>query len=349
MAESPLPVPLRFLAAPAAMVYARVMARRNMAFDRGRGVVELDRTVVSVGNLTLGGTGKTPMVKKIVRALQAAGRSPAIAMRGYGARRGASDEAEEYRAELGEVPVVAQSNRLEGLLQLFATPRGETVDTVVLDDGFQHRRIARQFDLVLVDASRQPLKDRIFPAGTLREPLESLARADAVVITHAESVAGSEVDHLQRELGAISGGIPVSVARHAWASLRVVESGTARAEPLTWLRGRRSTAACAIGNPRAFVEAVRQATGAVVDEFIRPDHDPFAASTVGALVSGLTRSAAAAVVVTAKDWSKLRHVRPELWPCPVVIPELELRFDRGWESLERSILEASVPEDAGDA
>lgn len=339
-------MPLRFLAAPAAMVYARVMARRNSAFDRRRGVVEIDRTVLSVGNLSLGGTGKTPMVKRIVRSLLAAGRRPAIAMRGYAAGKGYSDEAAEYAAEFPEVPVVAQADRLDGLLRLFATSEGHRIDTVVLDDGFQHRRIARQFDLVLIDASKDPLHDRIFPAGTLREPLESLARADAVVITHAESVARPELETLERELAAISGGLPIAVARHVWSGLRVFERGVERRESLTWLRGKRTVAACGIGNPGAFVAALKQATGAAVDEFIRPDHDPFAPATVKALLQRAQSNAAGAVVLTAKDWAKLRQVRSDAWPCPVVVAELDIQFDRGWEALEPSLLGARVPPEA---
>ena len=90
----------------------------------------------------------------------------------------------------GLLPVVAQPDRLEGLLRLFARV-GDEVDCIVLDDGFQHRRIARQFDVVLSDASRDPFTERCLPSGWLREPVSSLARADAVVLTHAEMVDSS--------------------------------------------------------------------------------------------------------------------------------------------------------------
>lgn len=347
MAESPLPRALRFLGPPIAVVYASVVARRNRAFDAGRGVVEIDRPVVSVGNLTLGGTGKTPLVKKIVRELTDAGRSPAIAMRGYAARAGVSDEASEYAAALAGVPVVAQANRLEGLLDLFATPEGLAVDSVVLDDGFQHRRIARQLDIVLIDASREPLRDRLFPAGTLREPLESLTRADWLVITHAERVGATELDALVRQLAVIGGGLPIAIARHGWSSLRVIDRGSERAERVAWLHGKRCVAACGIGNPSAFVAAVRGATACNVDEFVRPDHDPFSNATIAELLRLVQRSAAAAIVVTEKDWAKLRRVKPEAWPCPVVIPELDLDFDRGWKELREAIRAVRVdPSDA---
>jgi tetraacyldisaccharide 4'-kinase len=340
MAESPLPRALRFLGPPASAVYAIVMARRNRAFDAGRGVVEIDRPVISIGNLTLGGTGKTPLVKKVVRELRGAGWRPAIAMRGYAAKAGFSDEAAEYAAALEDVPVVAQANRLEGLLDLFATPEGKGVDAVVLDDGFQHRRIARQLDIVLIDASKDPLRDRVFPAGTLREPLESLARADWAVITHAETVRPTDLDALVKQLAAIGGGIPIAIARHAWSSLRVIDRGAEREEPVAWLRGKRVVAACGIGNPAAFIASVKAATASNVEEFVRPDHDPFSVATTGALLNLAQRSAAAAIVVTAKDWAKLRRVKPDAWPCPVVIPQLDLAFDRGWDELREAVLNA---------
>lgn len=349
MAESPLPAALRFLGPPISAVYAMAMARRNRAFDAGRGVVEIDRPVISVGNLTLGGTGKTPLVKKIVRELLHAGRAPAIAMRGYAAVRGMSDEAAEYAEALEGVPIVAQANRLEGLLALFATPEGQRIDTVVLDDGFQHRRIARQLDIVLIDASKEPLRDRVFPAGTLREPLESIARADAVVVTHAERVSAGDLGTLVRQLSAIAGGIPIAITRHAWSSLRVFEragDGIAeRQEPVSWLRGKAVVAACGIGNPGAFLASARSATGARVEEFIRRDHDPFTGSTIAALLNAVQRVSAAAVVVTAKDWAKLRHVKPDAWPCAVVVPELELVFEQGWEPLRDAFLHARVDDD----
>ncbi|HRQ74118.1 MAG TPA: tetraacyldisaccharide 4'-kinase, partial [Phycisphaerales bacterium] len=148
----------------AAMVYGAAIARRNRAFDAGRGVVTLDRPVISVGNLSTGGTGKSPTVAWVVRTLREAGRDPCIAMRGYRSRDGVSDEAEEYRAAFDDLPVVARPDRLQGLIELFASERGGRVDAVVLDDGFQHRCIARALDLVLIDATRDPFADAMIPA-----------------------------------------------------------------------------------------------------------------------------------------------------------------------------------------
>lgn len=338
----PLPRPLRFLAAPLAAGYARIIRSRNKAFDAGRGVVEIDRPVISVGNLSVGGTGKTPMVAWVVKSLLDAGHRPAIAMRGYaGGNSGASDEAEEYRASLADVPVVAQPDRTAGLLSLFATEEGEACDCVVLDDGFQHRKIARQLEIVLVDATRDPFSDRLLPSGWLREPVESLRRAGVVVLTHAESVSLSDVARLKRDIAKIAPQTRLAVARHAWASLVVARPAGEQEESVVWLRGKRVIAACGIGNPRPFVRAVSEASGNPAIEFVRPDHDPFVPRTLEKLVAEARQSGADAIVVTGKDWAKLKRVRPGAWPCPVVRAKLELRFDEGGEAVKTAVLDAA--------
>lgn len=341
--SSPLPGALRVLAGPLSAGYARIIGSRNAKFDAGRGVVEIDRPVISVGNLSVGGTGKTPMVAWIVRTLEEVGHRPAIAMRGYARSGGSgeSDEAEEYRAAFSGVPVVAQPDRLAGLLALFATPAGERCDCVVLDDGFQHRRLARQLDIVLVDATRDPFSDRLLPSGWLREPVGSLKRAGMVVLTHAESAPPSVLATMKREIGRINPAIKIAVARHKWTSLSVAGVDGERDEPVAWLRGKRVVAACGIGNPGPFVKSVADAAGNPPTEFVRPDHDPFTPRTLRSLVDTASETGADAIVVTAKDWSKLKRVRPDAWPCPIVRANLEIAFDDGGEMVKRAVLEAA--------
>lgn len=340
--SSPLPGALRVFARPLAAGYARIIGSRNAAFDAGRGVVEIDRPVISVGNLSVGGTGKSPTVAWVVRALVEAGHHPAIAMRGYGGGASGSDEAEEYRESLDGVPVIAQPDRLAGLLALVATEQGERCDCVVLDDGFQHRRIARQLDIVLVDATRDPFSDRLLPSGWLREPVASLARAGVVVLTHAESVPAAKVSSLKRDVSRIKPALKIAVARHVWKSLSVVGAeGGERNEPVAWLRGKRVVAACGIGNPGPFVKSVSDAAGNPAVEFIRPDHDPFVPRTLQQLLDLAKTKAVDAIAVTGKDWPKLRCVRPDAWPCPVVRANLEIAFDEGGEMLKLAVLDAA--------
>ncbi len=343
--SGPLPRGLAWLGGPLSALYARIIAARNERFDRRIGVVELDRPVISVGNLSVGGTGKTPMVRRVVSALRDAGRSPCVAMRGYAPRGGtsgiASDEAEEYRRALPDTPLVAQPDRIGGLIELFGGDQGDAIDTVVLDDGFQHRRIWRELDIVLIDATRSPFADRPLPAGWLREPVESLRRAGAVVITHAERVGKHERAALGANIERVCGRPATAVCRHTWESLTVNDGAGARTESVSWLSDRRVGAACAIGNPGAFLAQVRESARGVVGEVVLPDHDPFDQASL-ARVADLARTGGAeAIVVTSKDWSKLSRVPALVELAPIVVPELGIAFDRGEQDLWRMVVAAA--------
>lgn len=325
------------LGAAMARVYGAAIGSRNRRFDSGRGVITFDRPVISVGNLSVGGTGKTPMVVKVVRELREAGHVPCIAMRGYRADQtgGESDERGVYAMELSETPVVAQANRVEGLIRLFATEEGEHVDCVVLDDGFQHRRIARQFDIVLIDATRDVFVDRLLPAGWLREPVSSLSRAHAVVVTHAESASGGEVKRMMVRVREIAPEASVAAARHAWSGLRA-EGGD---RVVAWLGGKRIIVVCAIGNPGPFLAACERHASRVVKRFVLPDHDPLDRRLVSEVIGSAAREHVDAIVCTEKDWTKLRRVEGWRWPCDVVRPRLVMEFVEGWGGVRERMLE----------
>lgn len=337
------PAPFGPVARTAERVYLAELGRRNARFDAGRGVITIDRPVISVGNLSVGGTGKTPMVSCIVRWLIEAGRSPAIAMRGYRSGGGFSDEARAYGTMFVEdVPVVAQPDRLLGLLQLFGTDPGSRVDSVVLDDGFQHRRIARQLDLVLIDATRDPFTDRCLPAGRLREPVEALGRADGVVLTHCELVDRSTIDGLSGKIAEITGEPPIAETEHSWSGLRRAVDGGVIEEPLSGLRGRRIAAVCAIGHPDAFITGVERAAGRPVHRsLVLRDHHHYRGRTIDRIVA--LAQDCEAIVTTEKDWVKMDQIDPEIWPCPVLRPVLEMKFARGEDPLRSRVLSAEPP------
>lgn len=327
----PLPGYLAPVTLPASFVYGRVVAARNRRFDRGRGVGSVGLPVISVGNLTLGGTGKTPMVIWLAERLAAAGRRPVIAMRGYGAPRGlagSSDEAAVYAQRLPDVPVLADPDRL-GALRDFLK-RAKEIDCVLLDDGFQHRRVRRELDLVLIDASRGTLRDRLFPAGFLREPPASLRRADAVIVTHAQAVddsmAGEIAGHHTRP--------PIAWSRHVWSAVVVYAGGGPPArEEVGWLRGKRVLTLLGLGNPGPVFKQL-EAVGAVVTANIPArDHEPYDRARM-ALVRTLSEGVDA-LVMTAKDWVKARHlIDLPTWPVPIVVPRLEIEVFCGAEELE---------------
>jgi tetraacyldisaccharide 4'-kinase len=332
----PLPWPIGALLAP---VYGAVVGLRNARFNAGRGVVTLDRPVLSIGNLTVGGTGKTPMVAWVVDRLLEAGRRPCIAMRGYKSRGGESDEAREYHRRFPGVPVVARADRVEGLIALFGTSEGEGVDCIVLDDGFQHRRLARQLDIVLIDATRGTLRDRVLPGGWLREPIASLGRAQFVVLTHAESVSAGDLARLRADVGHVAPGVPVAAARHEWEGLDVLDRGADRPAGVDWLRGRAAVVVCGIGNPGPFLAQCRRASGRdPAYRIVLRDHDAYGPGTVRRILDAARTVPGSVIVTTGKDWAKLGRAPAEKWPCPVVRPRLSLRFDSEGPALADVIL-----------
>ena len=337
-AEPDRPILRGPLGALLSRAYTAAATHRNRRFDAGHRVVTLDRPVISVGNLSLGGTGKTPMVQRIVAHLRDHGHDPAIAMRGYGAHRtGLSDEAELYKSTFDDLPIVAQPRRLEGLFQLFATERGQRVDCVVLDDGFQHRFIARQLNLVLIDAAHDPFTASVVPAGRLREPATSLSRATHAALTHAESVEAAKAQALASQVASAAGLEECAITAHEWSELTVHSADNDRTEPVSFLAGKRVVVACAIGRPDAFLADCARAGATVTEPIILRDHDPFNAATIARIEQAASSTGANAIVLTAKDWTKLAPRRIN-WPVPVCIPTLDLHFRSGWERLAADVL-----------
>lgn len=351
---SPVPALLRPLAAPLAWVWARLIAARNRRYDRGRGVTRLRVPVVSIGNLSAGGTGKTPMVQWTARRLAAAGRRPAIALRGYKARgdRRRSDEAMEHAEAVPAAIVLADPDRAAAVAA--AMTAGERIDAVVLDDGFQHRRVARDLDIVLIDARAGTLEDRTLPAGWLREPPASLRRADAIVITHASTVDASLAERVRR----ITGRPPVAWTRHRWRHLRVwpdaVDLAPAAADetPVGWLADRAIAVLAGIARP-AGVVAMAEAAGARVVRVERVgDHHGHDAAGWRAVLARAREAGADAVMVTRKDRVKLAALDAgeAASGLPIVEPVLDLEFLEGEEPLGRLVdAAAGLGEAAGEA
>lgn len=289
--------------------------------------------VISVGNLSVGGTGKTPVVMWLIERLIERSRRPMVAMRGY--RQSAStesDEALEYRRRFhGRVVVRAQPDRAAAIAEELA--RG-TADCVVLDDGFQHRRVARDVDIVLLDATRDPFSDRCLPAGWLREPVEALARAHAIVLTRVDRAEPAQINALHTRAAEEAPHAIVARAAHRWAALRVSERGAEREEPTRWLHGRRCVAACGVGHPAAFLAQCRATGAEIAAELVRPDHDPWSPGAQRALVALCRREHCGVVLTTQKDAVKLASPLPASGGgIAVVVPTLEIEFTTGGAEL----------------
>jgi tetraacyldisaccharide 4'-kinase len=332
--SGPLPDIFDVITRPASWMYGAAIAARNRRFDRGRGVERVPVPVVSVGNISAGGSGKSPMVAWLARRLQEADVRPAIAMRGYAATADAgSDERAEYAERVPDVDVVVGADRVAALRAYL--PEHPDVACVLLDDGFQHRCLHRDLDLVLVDATRPPDRDRLIPAGYLREPMASLRRADAVIVTRADAVDPA----LAATIAGAHGAEPAAWSRHDWPRLDVHDpGGTTTGVERDWLRGRRVLTLFGIGNPAAANAQVVAAGADIVERVPARDHEAYGASKLDRV-----RDRAAgvdAVVMTGKDWVKVRRlIDLSRWPVPIVVPELALDVYEGAQALLDRVLD----------
>ncbi|MEM8835880.1 MAG: tetraacyldisaccharide 4'-kinase [Planctomycetota bacterium] len=328
----PIPRPLGALLEP---IYRRVLDKRNASFDAGDNVSRFNVPVVSVGNISVGGTGKTPFVHWVVRTLRDANRRPAVVMRGYKSRPGRpSDEFLEHIAALPEaVTVIANPNRAEAISDLLTDIKPP--DCIVLDDGFQHRRVARDVDVVLIDATRSPLSDRCLPAGWLREPIDSLERADLAVLTRTDAADPDEVERLTNDLRIRFTHLPVAHASHAWTTLETLDGE----QPVASLEGTRVVLACAIGHP-ASIRVQAEALGAeVTDSVDRPDHHAWSQRDLRAIEQRVRSTNADAALCTRKDWVKIQRL--DHTSIPFIRPRLGIAFRSG-EQAATEIIHAAL-------
>ncbi len=302
----------RLLLAPFELTYGAVMALRGKLYDSGvlptRGA---PIPAMSVGNLTVGGTGKTPISAWLARELLDRGAKAAVVLRGYG-----SDETLVHRHLNADARVVASTDRAAGIEQ--AAERG--CDVAVLDDAFQHRRAGRTTDVVLVSTERWSERRHLLPAGPWREPLSALRRASLVIVTR-KSASAEAARQVAGKVANAAASAPIAIVHLAPRELRSL-SGEPDALPLNAIAGRRVLAISAIGDPRAF-EAQLSAMDAKVEPRAFPDHHRFTADEV----ARLSRTAAAlardggdgppVALCTLKDAVKLAprwpREAPRLW------------------------------------
>jgi tetraacyldisaccharide 4'-kinase len=310
----------RAMLAPAEALYGAVIAIRGKLYDWGIfRATEFSVPVLSVGNLSVGGTGKTPISAWLAGRLLERGAAPAIVLRGYG-----GDETIVHERLNEGIPVIAAADRVRGIRDAIA----QGVDVVVLDDAFQHRRARRDADILLVSADAWAGKPRLLPAGPWREPLRAARRATLVIITR-KTADRSTVEDVKRALANAASHLPVAIAHLAPGELRSTSTG--QTLPLHALRGADLTAIAAIAQPELFFKQLTE-LGAVVRPFSFPDHHAFTRADALDLVTAAGNSDF--VVCTLKDAVKLES----LWPAEagsLWYVSQRLRIEDGQEHIDR--------------
>jgi tetraacyldisaccharide 4'-kinase len=285
----------------ASVVYGAAVKLRNQAYDRGwLRVHKSPVPVVSVGNISLGGTGKTPMVEWLGRWFRRRGVRVAILSRGYGQTQGMNDEGLVLEENLPDVPHLQNADR--AAMATIAARELET-ELIVLDDGFQHRRLERDLDLVLIDALEPFGQGRLFPRGLLREPVGSLRRAGVVVLSRSDLVSAADRLAIRAEVEHEIGAGRWVEARHA--PLDLVD-GDGNSSPLEMAEGKSVAAFCGIGNPDGFRRTLVPLVGHLRNLRVFPDHHVYSAENVGSLGRWAQDCGADLVLTTQKDSVKLR-------------------------------------------
>lgn len=286
----------------------RVGASLTEIYRTGQGGADFGVPLISVGNLTCGGTGKTPVVSLVLSQLVEMGRRPVVLSRGYKADAdGVNDEARVLARSHPDVIHLQGKDRV-ALARHAAYAR--LGDVIVVDDGFQYHKLHRDLNVCCIDATNPFGYGAVLPRGLLREPVSALYRARPVLITRAELVSADDLDSIRAEILRHNEHAKIVVSEmHPTQVTALDGSGGADASSLA---GKRVVLGSGVGNPDSFERGVRRVGARVAGHVARGDHHAWSAADVAELVGLARDSAATDVVVTVKDAVKLEHLA---WPA----------------------------------
>ena len=322
---------LRILELP----YCTAVSLRNALYDQQ--ILPTRRfpvPIISVGNLTLGGTGKSPMTAWLCRLFLEQNLCPGLVSRGYKKKGNeGNDEFLEMSLRFPTVPHLQQPHRAEAIQRLMQN--GE-VDVIILDDAFQHRQVERNIDMVLLDATAPFGFGYVFPRGTLREPLNSLRRADIVLLTRSDLVSETERKKIRQQVAAIN---PKSIwgeTVHIPTSLVSLESMSAEPiESLESIRGQSALAFCGIGNPAAFHKTLERC-GVRVEKLIPfSDHYRYTDRDIDELTRTAKELGTDVILCTVKDLVKLN--RQQFSGLSLRAVAIEIGFTLGESEVSESL------------
>ena len=323
-------------------LYAAGVRRRNASFDAQTGVSHAKHPVISIGNITAGGTGKTPTVRYVCECLAKTGRRPAVLTRGYGAEKNAKSF---FVSEAGRILVGPAASGDEAWLLSKQMPFADVVvgrkraesaalaethaDVFVLDDGFQHRALARDLDIVLIDATNPFGYEYVLPRGLLREPLESLQRADIVVLTRTDRVTPEGLNQTKDALRDMLPHVPIYETVHETRGIQTIERWLAgeAPDPVQSCKGVKLLAVSGIATPQSFIDNLTAAGLTVHAEKAYGDHHAYGEDDLIDLLKEAFFSGAEAVVTTEKDAVKMAPLLEDSdLKIPVFVLPVGIRF-----------------------
>ncbi|GHT21952.1 tetraacyldisaccharide 4'-kinase [Planctomycetales bacterium] len=302
------------------LFYGLGVCFRNFLYEKKiKKIYRFDVPVISVGNLTLGGTGKTPVVAYLAHYFSGQGKKPGIISRGYGKNSlGINDEFQELALRCPNVPHIQNKDRIAAVKDIL---HRNAPDVIILDDAFQHRRLARSLNIVLLDAAAPFGYGSLFPRGTLREPVGGLRRADVVLLSRADLIDEKERNTIKEKVFQTAPGIIWGEIIHKPEKLIHLDGKTAETESL---RGKTALAFCGIGNPAAFRKTLEQCGVNVLEWTEFPDHHHYTAADLQRLEKKAEMLKPDTVLCTMKDLVKI-----EKTVLPICAVSIGIQFLNG--------------------
>jgi tetraacyldisaccharide 4'-kinase len=337
---------LRLFLRTVAIGYSLIVRLRNLLYSKGLLKVHyVDAAVICVGNITVGGTGKTPLVVWLCNLI-AKQYKYAILTRGYKANQNHIDEPAVLTESCPEAKVIINPDRVAGAAEAIDK---YAVEVLIMDDGFQHRRLHRDLDIVTIDATQPFGYDKLLPAGLLREPVSSLQRAGAVVITRCDQVAETQLNELEHVLRAINPDVVIAKSIHSPAYAKSIADKEISIEQL---KGKKVFAFCGIGNPDAFFNTIKDIGAYLAGSKVYNDHYHYTEACLTEISEQAEELGADLMLTTQKDWTKVtsntefKILYPKTRPSLAYLA-IELKFLSGQDKLTNLIkdtLASTIPQ-----
>lgn len=322
-------------------IYSVIIRLRNFFYDKHIiAIHHAKANIISVGNITAGGTGKTPLVVWLCNEIARKEKNKAneynlaILTRGYKTVQNNTDEPAVLEENCPKCNVIINPNRVIGGAQAIGK---YSANVLVMDDGFQHRRLSRDLDIITLDATCPFGYGRIIPAGLLREPVNSLKRADAIVITRSDQVSKAQLTEIENKIRNIKPNILIASSIHQPACIKTIDN---RQIGLEQLKRKKVFAFCGIGNPDSFINSLKKLGYEITGSKIFDDHYHYTENSLAELKKQSQNLGAEIILTTQKDWTKIRLLESAK-DLPLAYMAIEIRFLAGEDEL-RGLIEDTL-------
>ena len=322
---------ITYLLLPWSLVYGLgVFCHRS--YYHLRGAYKAPKPVISIGNITVGGSGKTPLVIWLARNLQNKGFKPVILIRGYMPKASKiSDEVDMLNEQMPYMPVMAGADRVGNIRKSIDTL---PVDVYICDDAFQHWPLYRDLNIVAIDAVNPFGNGYLLPAGILREPLSSLKRADVFILTKSDGSSGVQV--LSSKLRRINPKALIVESRYK--SARAIDVFDAKSMPEDFLKEKRVVGFCGIGEPISFESSLKNSGAKLVKLFTYMDHHVYKKDDIQRMVKFCHTQEAQVLVTTHKDSVKLRVFKYQFSGIRLVYMPIQLEITKGSDEFIQKVI-----------